>query len=298
MTLAAMEAAPPPRIHLRVLRDEDLVPRLPAASPDDYEKCEVCGALRPSPLYRLVFRSKKGKQQGDPHLVCDYCFTPGPSPPEMDQLLFWIGGFGWVAVGDVVPAFVRGEDGPPARNVRSVLHIRPLQLDFDSASKQLRTKVKSIGNAKLKRREHRAAAQDEIELKRVRRRRPKTYEDCVREIRGPCPWVLCRHHLYLDVDEKTGALKLNFPGLEVHELAETCSLRQIRSRSDDGGLTGKPMKLEEIGKLMNITLERTRQIVEAGVEHMEEAKERLGDIGTDEDDERQIIEDTEEDGTD
>jgi hypothetical protein len=273
------------------------LPLLAPARPGDYEKCEVCGALRPPPLYRLVFRTKKGNQLGDPHLVCHYCFSPGPAPSEMDQLMFWIGGFGWVAVGNVVAAFVRDAgDAGSRRDRRSVLHVRPMQLDFASALKQLRTKVKSVGNGKLKRREHRAAAQDAVDLKHVRRRRPKTYGDCIREIRGPCPWVLCRHHLYLDIDDRTGALKLNFPGLEVHELAETCSLRQIRNRSDDGGMTGKPMKLEEIGKLMNITLERTRQIVDDGVEHMEEARDRLGDIGTDEDEHDEGGD--EEDGTD
>ena len=40
----------------------------------------------------------------------------------------------------------------------------------------------------------------------------------------PCPYVSCKHHLYLDVNPETGSIKLNFPDLEVDEMAETCSL--------------------------------------------------------------------------
>ena len=31
---------------------------------------------------------------------------------------------------------------------------------------------------------------------------------------GPCPFVSCRHHLYLDINPESGAIKVNFPGLE------------------------------------------------------------------------------------
>ena len=67
----------------------------------------------------------------------------------------------------------------------------------------------------------------------------------------PCPHVSCRHHLYLDVSPKTGAIKLNFPDLEVWELAVSCAL----DVADQGGTT-----LEEVGAIMNLTRERIRQL--------------------------------------
>lgn len=80
--------------------------------------------------------------------------------------------------------------------------------------------------------------------------RPKTWGEC-RERTGPCPWVGCPAHLYLDINPETGSLKLNFPDLEPLELAEPCVLR-IAER---GGLT-----LEETAKHMNLTRERIRQV--------------------------------------
>src|SRR6185312_934329 len=49
--------------------------------------------------------------------------------------------------------------------------------------------------------------------------RPMTREACASMPR-PCPFVSCSHHLYLDVNQETGAIKLNFPHLEVWEMAE------------------------------------------------------------------------------
>ena len=53
--------------------------------------------------------------------------------------------------------------------------------------------------------------------------RPRTRGDCEQGER-PCPFVSCKHHLYLDVSARTGAIKLNFPDLEVWEMNETCAL--------------------------------------------------------------------------
>lgn len=79
---------------------------------------------------------------------------------------------------------------------------------------------------------------------------PRTRDDCCNMPR-PCLFVSCRHHLYLDVSEDSGSLKLNFPDKEIWELEETCAL----DVAERGGIT-----LEEIGKLMNLTRERVRQI--------------------------------------
>jgi hypothetical protein len=56
----------------------------------------------------------------------------------------------------------------------------------------------------------------------IDRTRPRTRGDCLDAPR-PCPWVGCRHHLYLDV-ARTGRLVLRWPGRDVDELPESCSL--------------------------------------------------------------------------
>jgi hypothetical protein len=67
----------------------------------------------------------------------------------------------------------------------------------------------------------------------------------------PCPYVSCKHHLFIDVSPRTGAIKLNFPDLEVWELGESCAL----DVADRGGTT-----LEDVGAIMNLTRERIRQV--------------------------------------
>ncbi len=85
--------------------------------------------------------------------------------------------------------------------------------------------------------------------------KPKTRAECANGER-PCPFVSCKHHLFLDVSAKTGAIKLNFPDLEVWEMNETCAL----DIADRGGTT-----LEEVGAIMNLTRERIRQVEVKGL---------------------------------
>jgi len=85
--------------------------------------------------------------------------------------------------------------------------------------------------------------------------KPQTRDECASTER-PCPFVSCKHHLYIDVNPNTGAIKLNFPDLEVWELAETCAL----DVADRGGIT-----LEEVGEIMNLTRERVRQVEMRGL---------------------------------
>lgn len=80
--------------------------------------------------------------------------------------------------------------------------------------------------------------------------RPESRAECIQGPR-PCPHVSCRHHLYLDVSPRTGAIKLNFPDLEVWEMAISCAL----DVADEGGAT-----LEDVGAIMNVTRERIRQM--------------------------------------
>lgn len=96
--------------------------------------------------------------------------------------------------------------------------------------------------------------------------RPKTRADCAGGHR-PCPWVSCRHHLYLDVWERTGSIKVNFPDLEPDELAETCSL----DVADRG-----PATLEYAAECMNVVRERVRQLEAVGISKLGAAVERRG----------------------
>jgi len=65
--------------------------------------------------------------------------------------------------------------------------------------------------------------------------------------------VLFRHQLGCVpiASPRTGAIKLNYPDLEVWELSESCSL----DIADHGGTT-----LEDVGAIMNLTRERVRQV--------------------------------------
>ncbi len=79
--------------------------------------------------------------------------------------------------------------------------------------------------------------------------RPKTRGDCEGGER-PCPYVSCRHSLYLEVNH-AGNIQFNHPDLEPESMADSCSL----DVADRGGAT-----LEEIGKIMGFTRERSRQL--------------------------------------
>jgi hypothetical protein len=85
--------------------------------------------------------------------------------------------------------------------------------------------------------------------------RPKTRADCGAEAR-PCPWVACKHHLYLDINPETGSIKLNYPDREPWELEHSCAL----DVADAGGKT-----LDEIGEITNLTRERIRQVEMRGL---------------------------------
>ena len=85
--------------------------------------------------------------------------------------------------------------------------------------------------------------------------RPRVRSECESELR-PCPWVACKHHLYLDINPETGSIKINFPDLEPWELQHTCAL----DVAERGGIT-----LEEVGEIMNLTRERIRQVEVRGL---------------------------------
>jgi hypothetical protein len=90
----------------------------------------------------------------------------------------------------------------------------------------------------------------------VLQERPKTRGDCVNGPR-PCPWVGCRHHLYVDVKEGPDGrqfLRMNFPGIALEDLKETCSL----DVADRGKHT-----LEVVGDLVNLARRAVLMIEQA-----------------------------------
>ncbi|WP_437820348.1 sigma factor-like helix-turn-helix DNA-binding protein [Sorangium sp. So ce1078] len=95
--------------------------------------------------------------------------------------------------------------------------------------------------------------------------KPRTRAECVDGPR-PCPYVSCQHHLYLDVSARTGAIKLNFPDLEVWDMNETCAL----DVADRGGTT-----LEDVGAIMNLTRERIRQVEVKALAKLEALKDMM-----------------------
>lgn len=99
--------------------------------------------------------------------------------------------------------------------------------------------------------------------------RPMTRGECQGEAR-PCPWVSCKHHLYLDVSPETGSIKVNFPDLNPWDLTETCAL-DIAER---GGVT-----LEEVSEIMNLTRERIRQIEVRGLLKLRMASPSPDELG-------------------
>jgi hypothetical protein len=100
-------------------------------------------------------------------------------------------------------------------------------------------------------------------------RRPRNRCECATAPR-PCPFVSCKHHLYLDVNPDTGSIKLNFPHLEVSEMAYTCAL-DVAAK---GGIT-----LEEVGEIMNLTRERIRQVEVRGLLKMKMSAAADGSLG-------------------
>ena len=93
--------------------------------------------------------------------------------------------------------------------------------------------------------------------------RPRTRGDCIDGVR-PCPFVGCRYSLHLDVNPETGSVKLNFATREPWEMPadESCAL----DVADRG-----PHTLEQVGELMNITRERSRQLEVKALHHTKAA---------------------------
>lgn len=132
--------------------------------------------------------------------------------------------------------------------------------------KRTRPRSKTIAMKRLTREELRRGA---LMYPPVDVPRPQTRAQCQVEQR-PCPWVACKHHLYLDVNPETGSIKINFPDLEPWELPQTCAL----DVAERGGIT-----LEEVGEIMNLTRERIRQVEVRGLVKIRAASPSPEDLG-------------------
>lgn len=162
--------------------------------------------------------------------------------------------------------------------------IDPLAIDGSLArAKNVQTADTAVTREQRRSRRKRAVRARTISVKRMTKRelelgrllypetdywKPRKREDC--QATGaeggerPCPFVSCKHHLYLDVSPRTGAIKLNFPDLEVWEMKETCAL----DIADRGGTT-----LEDVGAIMNLTRERIRQVEVRALAKLEALRE-------------------------
>jgi hypothetical protein len=121
--------------------------------------------------------------------------------------------------------------------------------------RKVRVRGRTISIKRLSKRELLRGTLENPDLDIVR---PEVRDDCIQGAHAerPCPYVSCKYHLFLDVSPRSGAIKLNFPDLEVWELSETCAL----DVADRGGVT-----LDDVGAIMNLTRERIRQLETRGV---------------------------------
>lgn len=108
--------------------------------------------------------------------------------------------------------------------------------------------------------------------------RPRTRAGC--NVEGVCPFVSCRHHLFLDVNQtgsiKTGALKYFVIGrspADFDKWAEDLTDRLVEAdhtcaldAAEDG-----PRQLDQIGELIGVSRQRVRQVEIVAVESFQEA---------------------------
>lgn len=150
------------------------------------------------------------------------------------------------------------EDGAEA-----LAEVLPEETPPEETQRKYRVRARTISIKRLSKRE---LERGRMLFPETEYERPTTRAACLHgpHAERPCPFVSCKHHLYLDVNDRTGSIKLNFPDLEVWELPETCAL----DIADRGGIT-----LEEVGEIMNLTRERIRQLETRGLAKLKALRE-------------------------
>jgi hypothetical protein len=108
------------------------------------------------------------------------------------------------------------------------------------------------------------ASPEEVEANQALR--PRTRAACEYAVR-PCPWVGCKLNLYLDVNS-FGGLKLNWPDVDPMDIdpAASCALDIA-----NGGATS----LVSVGRLLNLTRERVRQLEDIALAKLRAVTEGL-----------------------
>ncbi len=142
----------------------------------------------------------------------------------------------------------------PARRLPIVTDDRPGVVRAEPCERSPRVRAHTVSVKRLSKRELERGAAEYPEQPGRDYLRPRTFEECDSVGLGdlfPCPFVSCKHHLYLDVNPRTGSIKLNFPGREVDELPATCALRVAQH----GRRT-----LDAVAEVMALTRQRLSQL--------------------------------------
>ena len=153
----------------------------------------------------------------------------------------------------------------PARRLPIVTDDRPGVVRAEPCERSPRVRAHTVSVKRLSKRELERGAAEYPEQPGRDYLRPRTFEECDSVGLGdlfPCPFVSCKHHLYLDVNERTGSIKLNFPDREVDELPATCALRV----AEEGGIT-----LDGVADVIGVVRERIRQIEDRALLKMRSA---------------------------
>lgn len=190
-----------------------------------------------------------GLERGE--TMVEFVVEIGCEPSEVSEVR------GYVTV-DRLTRFVRGAQGVPGAEIiegEEGASSDADPSDLTPARSRARVRARTISIKRLSKRE--------LEIGRMMYPeraydRPQTRGECLHgpHAERPCPFASCKHHLYLDVNQRTGSVRMNFPDLEVWDLPETCTL----DIADRGGIT-----LEEVGVMLNLTRERVRQLETRGL---------------------------------
>jgi hypothetical protein len=107
--------------------------------------------------------------------------------------------------------------------------------------------------------------------------RPRTRGDCLPggcNAERPCPWVSCRHNLYLDV-QRSGAIRLCHPHLAPEQMEQSCALDIIDANDADRDAP-QGCSLDVCAVAMNLSPEHIRALEALALASLREAFERDG----------------------
>lgn len=106
--------------------------------------------------------------------------------------------------------------------------------------------------------------------------RPRNRDECVDGPR-PCPWVSCRYHAYLEVDDRHGTIKFNHRDVhpdQLEKMADTCTL-DVADRYE-----GKGAPLFEVATVTGLSYDRAYNVIEEAKQAYATAAQDLGEEAT------------------